>query len=219
MRIWNKRTDRNIPKTAVYVGRPTPWGNPFVIGRHGDRKTVIAKYRRWLWKRMQENRIDRQRLADLAGKDLRPRALPRRSPRTRRPMGARTAERTVAPATGPPRKSRSPTRDRLTPPPSTTPTAGNARARRLRRRRRTPVAPPPARSPRRSRGPNPFLRTMWYSHGMEAASPHTLRTYGALIAKRALVMPFPAQTTTNAAWVLPEKCMPSAYAACDERHT
>ena len=70
MRIWNKQTDRNIPNTAVYVGRPTPWGNPFVIGRHGDRKTVIAKYRRWLWTRMQENRIDRQRLADLAGKDL-----------------------------------------------------------------------------------------------------------------------------------------------------
>ena len=70
MRIWNKRTDRNIPKTAVYVGRPTPWGNPFAIGRDGDRKTVIAKYRRWLWKRMQDGRIDRDRLADLAGKDL-----------------------------------------------------------------------------------------------------------------------------------------------------
>ena len=70
MRIWNKRTDRNIPRTAVYVGRPTPWGNPFVIGRDGDRKTVVAKYRRWLWKRMQEGRIDRDRLAALAGKDL-----------------------------------------------------------------------------------------------------------------------------------------------------
>ena len=70
MRIWNKRTDRNIPKTAIYVGRPTQWGNPFVIGRDGDRKTVIEKYRRWLWKRMQDGRIDPDQLAALAGKDL-----------------------------------------------------------------------------------------------------------------------------------------------------
>ena len=34
---------------------------------------------------------------------------------------------------------------------------------------------------------------------------HTLRTYGALIIERALVMPSLAQTTTNAAWALPGK--------------
>lgn len=32
----------------VYVGRPSRWGNPFKIGRDGDRETVIAKYRKWL---------------------------------------------------------------------------------------------------------------------------------------------------------------------------
>jgi len=32
----------------VYVGRPSPFGNPFVIGRDGDRETVIRKYRAWL---------------------------------------------------------------------------------------------------------------------------------------------------------------------------
>jgi hypothetical protein len=32
----------------VYIGRGTKWGNPFVIGRDGDRSTVIAKYRRWI---------------------------------------------------------------------------------------------------------------------------------------------------------------------------
>lgn len=32
----------------VYVGRPTKWGNPFVIGRDGSRSEVIAKYERWL---------------------------------------------------------------------------------------------------------------------------------------------------------------------------
>jgi len=29
----------------VRVDRATPWGNPFVLGRDGDRATVIARYR------------------------------------------------------------------------------------------------------------------------------------------------------------------------------
>ena len=32
----------------VYIGRPSKWGNPFVIGRDGPRERVIAKYRQWL---------------------------------------------------------------------------------------------------------------------------------------------------------------------------
>ncbi len=32
----------------VYVGRPTKWGNPFVIGKDGRRAAVIEKYRIWL---------------------------------------------------------------------------------------------------------------------------------------------------------------------------
>ena len=32
----------------VYVGRPTKWGNPFFIGRDGDRNEVVAKYRKYL---------------------------------------------------------------------------------------------------------------------------------------------------------------------------
>lgn len=38
----------------VYVGRPsrglksTGWGNPFVIGKDGDRADVIRKYREWI---------------------------------------------------------------------------------------------------------------------------------------------------------------------------
>jgi hypothetical protein len=45
-RVWNKR--RSPPIGAVYVGRPTKWGNPFEIGRDGDRAAVIAKHRAWL---------------------------------------------------------------------------------------------------------------------------------------------------------------------------
>lgn len=34
----------------VYIGRGrgSRWGNPFVIGRDGDRAEVIEKYERWL---------------------------------------------------------------------------------------------------------------------------------------------------------------------------
>lgn len=32
-------------KCDVYVGRPSIWGNPYVIGTHGTRKEVIRMYR------------------------------------------------------------------------------------------------------------------------------------------------------------------------------
>lgn len=32
----------------VYIGRPGPYGNPFTIGRDGNRKEVIDKYEEWL---------------------------------------------------------------------------------------------------------------------------------------------------------------------------
>ena len=48
-RVLNKRNlsraeaERGV--YAVYVGRPSPWGNPFVIGRDGTREQVIERYR------------------------------------------------------------------------------------------------------------------------------------------------------------------------------
>jgi hypothetical protein len=32
----------------VYIGRGSPWGNPFKIGKDGDRAEVIQKYRDWI---------------------------------------------------------------------------------------------------------------------------------------------------------------------------
>lgn len=32
----------------IYIGRPSKWGNPFIIGRDGTRKEVIDKYRIWI---------------------------------------------------------------------------------------------------------------------------------------------------------------------------
>lgn len=35
-KVLNKHKDK-IPPNAVYVGRPSQWGNPFVRGKDGDR--------------------------------------------------------------------------------------------------------------------------------------------------------------------------------------
>jgi len=32
----------------IYIGRPTKWGNPFIIGQNGTREEVVAKYREWI---------------------------------------------------------------------------------------------------------------------------------------------------------------------------
>lgn len=32
----------------VYIGRGSKWGNPFIIGKDGNRDEVIAKYREWI---------------------------------------------------------------------------------------------------------------------------------------------------------------------------
>lgn len=37
----------DIPAEAIYVGRPTKWGNPFKIGEHGTRDEVVALFREY----------------------------------------------------------------------------------------------------------------------------------------------------------------------------
>lgn len=32
----------------IYIGRPTKWGNPFHVGRHGSRATVIREYEKYV---------------------------------------------------------------------------------------------------------------------------------------------------------------------------
>ncbi len=66
MRVLNKRFD-NIPKEAIYVGRPSKWGNPFIIGIDGTRSEVIAKYANWLDDMIYNGLLN---LDELAGKDL-----------------------------------------------------------------------------------------------------------------------------------------------------
>lgn len=53
--VLNKRSLNDaLPGIArVYVGRPSPLGNPFKIGPDGSRADVVAKYRQWLWREIQ----------------------------------------------------------------------------------------------------------------------------------------------------------------------
>lgn len=63
-KVYNKR-DADIPPGAVYVGRPTKWGNPYRISKHCTREEVIATYRMFV----AEPRAAEIR-AELRGKDL-----------------------------------------------------------------------------------------------------------------------------------------------------
>jgi len=47
-RVLNMKTaTKEELADAVYIGRPSKWGNPFVVGRDGSREEVISKYREW----------------------------------------------------------------------------------------------------------------------------------------------------------------------------
>lgn len=50
-------------KPGIYIGRPSPFGNPFRIGECGDRKTVIAKYDTWIRNELRDVRSVRLRKA------------------------------------------------------------------------------------------------------------------------------------------------------------
>ena len=68
--VINKR-DASAPAritsgTAVYIGRPTKWGNPFIIGKDGTRAAVIGKYAEWFATQPQLHAA----LHELHGRDL-----------------------------------------------------------------------------------------------------------------------------------------------------
>jgi len=55
-----------VPADAVYIGRPTKWGNPFVIGPDGTRQEVVQKYKDYIL----SNQSLLSQLHELRGKDL-----------------------------------------------------------------------------------------------------------------------------------------------------
>lgn len=42
-KVHNKH-HKTAPIDAVYIGRGSPYGNPFVIGKHGDRDDVCDRF-------------------------------------------------------------------------------------------------------------------------------------------------------------------------------
>src|SRR5688500_12012683 len=52
---------------AVYVGRPTRWGNPFAIGPTQSRSEAVARYRSWL---TTQDELRAAARSELAGRDL-----------------------------------------------------------------------------------------------------------------------------------------------------
>ncbi len=50
MKLSSKVVHCKKNKYDVYIGRPSKWGNPFVIGKDGNRDEVIEKYRKRILK-------------------------------------------------------------------------------------------------------------------------------------------------------------------------
>lgn len=58
-------------KSGEYIGRGSPLGNPFVIGKDGSRELVIAKYRVWLHEQiMRKNPVVLDELNRLGNKAI-----------------------------------------------------------------------------------------------------------------------------------------------------
>ena len=68
MRVYNKRTDK-IPSDSIYVGRPSRWGNPFVIcvDTLSQRQAAVDYFRGYALDRLQR---EPDWLKPLRGKDL-----------------------------------------------------------------------------------------------------------------------------------------------------
>jgi hypothetical protein len=75
-KIFNKH-HRNEPADAVYIGRRSPWGNPWThlpINVHPDLKVstrlqAIAKFEEWIMQPEQADMVKRAK-KELKGKDL-----------------------------------------------------------------------------------------------------------------------------------------------------
>ena len=56
-----------LARGLVRVDRATPWGNPFPISkRYGNRRDVVERYRRDLWRRIRSGELPLEKLASIA---------------------------------------------------------------------------------------------------------------------------------------------------------
>lgn len=68
--VVNKYKVNMSDPDIVYIGRGSPFGNPFKMGNEDDRDKVIELYRHWLWKALQEGNITKEMLLAVDGKRL-----------------------------------------------------------------------------------------------------------------------------------------------------
>jgi hypothetical protein len=70
-RIQRKRTKGwKMPPNAVYVGRPTKWGNPYKVGVDGDAIECKAKYSELINRNVWSIPNTQDAILELRGKDL-----------------------------------------------------------------------------------------------------------------------------------------------------
>lgn len=65
--VRNKRTYKG---PGIYIGRPSKWGNPFVISEKMPREKAIEKYTTWLLGKIASGEITLEELAALSGHTL-----------------------------------------------------------------------------------------------------------------------------------------------------
>ncbi len=65
-KVYNKY-HKTTPKDAVYIGRGSPFGNQFVIGKDGDREDVCNKFEAAL---LSNPRLLQKVKSELRGKNL-----------------------------------------------------------------------------------------------------------------------------------------------------
>lgn len=58
--VINKHKDKD--PAAVYCGRPSPLGNPFVMGKHGTREECVSQYATWLDERLADKSSPQRKL-------------------------------------------------------------------------------------------------------------------------------------------------------------
>jgi hypothetical protein len=64
--VLHRHSFASVPANAVYVGRPSKYGNPYVIGRDGTRDEVCDAYEQWATANFTLDEIQQ----DLRGKHL-----------------------------------------------------------------------------------------------------------------------------------------------------
>lgn len=69
-RVWSKRAGAELaPPDAVYVGRPSPWGNPYRVDSGLTQEEAVSLYREWIT-RDSNAELRRQARRTLRGKHL-----------------------------------------------------------------------------------------------------------------------------------------------------